>query len=489
MANITRLFEEFDEDAREIIVREGIHIYEAFSHHFETTSVNRTTSTETIQPKEMVRLTQNIAELRREIDGLQREKERSMELKEREIATLERLIKDKEQEVEYEKAVIKRMKETQMDDIQKMMKQREEHFARMMAETKAMYDGNMKHLTRENERVQTNLEKLTHSLEVLVKDGVEKQTQILRRKITELELENRRYHELYDSREKGLAFEDEIEEAMNEYNTMYVGGVWDIKRVGQLSGGGKGDFILRHKDGRLTVLIDAKNNLPTSAVSRDDVLKFIGDVNERHGLVQAGIMLARNNISNRARFQMDDAGVKPLLYVSRFEARHVGYLFSLLDFIAVKVGGDAVFDKRVYMEKLMSDYQFNKKQMVVHQEQIRLLDMKQTEIVNEYKVHFDEDIMIAIDNRDQVKKVGGKKILKASSGAGASTETETEEDTTSYEEKEKGRIIKGRRSKYYLMYSDKEGEVIQYFRNNSEREKKREILDKRSANLVDMSKG
>jgi hypothetical protein len=499
MSNITRLFEEYGEPEREIIVGEGIRVYEAYKEYFGTQVVTEpSTATKTanaVVTKEMVQMNNRMTEMRREMEMLQREQDRMIEIKEREIGTMERLIKDKETELQHERELVRRMRENQMEDTQRMMKQKEEHYTRMIQDVKGMYEATTKQLARDKEQLTAQVERLTEGIQRMIEDGVGKRTEIMRRKISELELENRRYYELYESREKGLAFEDEIEEAMNEYNTVYAGGVWDIKHVGQLSGGGKGDFVLRHKEGRLTVLIDTKNNIPTSAVSREDVLKFISDVNEKHGLVKAGIMLARNNISNRMRFQMDDNGKKPLFYVSRFEARHVGFLFCLLDYICLKVGGGAEFDKRVYMEKLIVDYQFNKKQMGSCQELLRQLEAKQSELVNEYKIHFDEDIMIAIDNREQMKKGGGgaKKQMKANSGAGAgavatAVETAEEEDDTSYEDKEKGRKVKGRRSKYYLIYTDeKEGDIIQYFRNNSERERKKETIMKKEAQMMDMT--
>lgn len=497
MSCITRLFEEFDEDEREVIAREGIRVYEAYREFFSAEKVPELSAGKMpakATAKEIINMNNRITELRREMEGLQREKDYLTEIKEREIGTLGRIIKEKETELQHEREIVRRMRDNHLEDTQRMMKQKEEHYMRMVQDVKGMYETTTKQLAREKEQLSQQMERLTEGIQRIVDDGVGKRTEQLKKRLTELELENRRYYELYESREKGLAFEDEIEEAMNEYNTAYLGGAWDIKHVGQLSGGGKGDFILRHKETGLTVLIDTKNNIPTSAVSRDDVLKFISDVNEKHGLVRAGIMLARNNISNRRRFQMDENGMKPLFYISRFEARHIGFLFCLLDYVCMRLGGEAVFDKRIYMEKLIADYQFNKKQIGSCQELLRQLEGKQTELVNEYKMYFDEDIIIAIDNREQAKKGGGKKLVRAHSGAGAGAEeagvtaVEPAEDSTSYEEKEMGKRVKGRRSKYYLIYSDqKEGTIIHYFRNNSEREKKREQLIKKENQVLDMS--
>lgn len=512
ITNVMKLFENYDEEEREIIVGEGIRQYEVYRDYFAENIESRGVAVKQLLtegegkqqiPKELQLMNQKLTEFRRENEIMVRELEQIQEMKEREMTMMEKQLREKEKEIQYEREQVRRMREVQQEESQRMMKQKEDHYMRMMGDLKAMYEETMKQLQKEKEQQQNQLNRMVEMMKEMIEEGITKRTEQLKKRVGELELENRRYYELYESREKGLAFEEEIERALNEYNTMNLGGIWDIKRVGQLSGGGKGDFILRQRETGLTVLIDTKNNIPTSAVSRDDVMKFITDVNEKHDLVNAGIMLARNNISNRKRFQVDENGMKPLLYVSQFEVRHIGFIFSLMEYVGVKLGGDTIFNKQIYKEKLQGDYQFIKKQMGVYTEQLKILEMKQMEIVNEYKIHFEEDIMIAIDTREQTKKVGNRRGKQLGLGVAVRTEENKigeeggvmkinsvipEEGETSFEEKEEGKKVKGKRSKYYLMYVDeKEGEVIQYFRNNFEKEKKRDILLKKESVMINMT--
>ena len=243
---------------------------------------------------------------------------------------------------------------------------------------------------------------------------------------------------------------------LEEINTNDYAGMYEVTHVGQKKGG-MGDFMFRNKTTNNMFLVDMKNNLPHKPVTNIDRDKFNKDIVSND--VKGGMMVARNRITSKKPYETETIGGKRVLYISNMiEPRQIFWGITTLDENDSDEdnAGDKLCQVKDRMEKeyVIKCRDSNKLE--------RKLKRKKEEIKEHaefYKLLFGENIETKdcdIVQSDTIEK----KVID-------------------YDELEKDRKIKGKRSKYYLEYTDKEVKTVQYFASNHARSQKIKSLEKK----------
>lgn len=286
------------------------------------------------------------------------------------------------------------------------------------------------------------------------------------------------YKKLYESSTKGIQFEKIIMEKMEEYNHRHLGNVWTISHVGQIQGGQKGDIQLFHKELDIRVLIDLKNK---KTVDKNDILKFLNDVNKEDNQCQIGLLVATGRIWNKRLFDLENEN-KINVYMSNFTVDQVGILFTSLE-LAIERWNATKKDVDIYKYRMKLQYlhQFFKRQLDVLKREMDKIRGEMTTIENEYYTLFKVHIDIDKHSSDKQLKEKSKKSTTTNSTNSTNstifcveTEPESVKDTThsfSYDDKSLDSLesqyndIKGTRSNYAIAYihPDTNQSILQYF--------------------------
>ena len=284
-------------------------------------------------------------------------------------------------------------------------------------------------------------------------------------RIVELEKKNKYYYDLYIAKEKGINYEKELGDLLKEYNTKYFNDVWKITHVGQLLSG-KGDFNMYHKDLKCNILLDMKNNLSHKPVSNIDIEKFRKDVFRNESNFVAGIMIANNNICTKKCFEFEKVKDKFLLYISNYDKKNIGFLYSILNIIIERIDEKSnKMDENDIKNAMKEQYIFLKNMLSSNNKQKRKIEEKIEDLINKYKQYFKDDLEINTEKTKVLQKKGEEMIVD-------------------FEKLEEGRKKVGKRSKYWLIYDKNGKETVQYFQGNHTKNKKLEKLNKMNQKII-----
>lgn len=305
------------------------------------------------------------------------------------------------------------------------------------------------------ERIQL-LKLFNEQIDQRVNDKVE----IYKKQNDELKRENEYYYNLYVDKSKGKFYETELYPRLLEYNTKYMGGHWRIEHVGSVAAE-KCDFVFKHKDMDVVILMDTKNNIQSQPVNNVDVDKFIRDVSINDNKAIGGILLANSRISNKKEFEVNEHQGRTLVFISNFNQDNISFIFSMLDFIYYKYKED---QKEVDLNRIkhgsIEDIQFLKDRYNSMTNEKRKLENYIVSLENRFMELYGHNV-------DEWTNVSMKNIKIENSDA-------NKKEIIDFDEIEKDRIVVGKRTKYFICYDDPtSGEKrVQYFQNNSRREHK-----------------
>ena len=262
--------------------------------------------------------------------------------------------------------------------------------------------------------------------------------------------------DLHESKEKGMNWEKDLLPLLEQINTNDYAGMYEVTHVGQKKGG-MGDFLFRNKTTNNTFLVDMKNNLPHKPVTNIDRDKFNKDIISND--VKGGVMVARNRITNKKHIEKETIGGKTLLYMSNTtEPKQIFWGINALE--ESISDGDNAGDKLCQVKDRME------KEYVLKCKDINKLERKLKREKEEIKEH-----------AEFYKLLFGENIETKDCDI---VQSETiEKKIIDYDDLEKDRVVKGRRSKYYLAYTDNDIKRIQYFSSNSARVKKINSLEEK----------
>jgi hypothetical protein len=255
--------------------------------------------------------------------------------------------------------------------------------------------------------------------------------------------------DLHESKEKGMNWEKDLLPLLEEINTNDYAGMYEVTHVGQKKGG-MGDFLFRNKTTNNTFLVDMKNNLPHKPVTNIDRDKFNKDIISND--VKGGIMVARNRITNKKHLEKETIGGKTLLYMSNTtEPKQIFWGINALE-ESISDGGNAGDKLCQVKDRMEKEYLLKCKNSNKLERKLKREKEEIKEHAEFYKLLFGENIETKDCDIVQSETIE-KKIID-------------------YDDLEKDRVVKGRRSKYYLAYTDNNIERLQYFSSNSARVKK-----------------
>jgi len=323
----------------------------------------------------------------------------------------------------------------------------------------------------EREKAEKNLEYFKTKEMLMIqnrKEEIEEAISInqktLRERVNELEKKNKWYFDLYESKEKGTNYEEELYPKMLDYNDKYLNSIWDIQHIGQVMSE-KADFHFKNKLTNQVIILDTKNNLPTNPIAK--VENFERDVTDKRTNAIGGIMLANGKICNKKKFEINILKDKYLVYVSNFERDNIEFIFSILDQITdLSNMKEGTGDKNKLREILLDTYKRETIALENLEKQKKIIEKILNDLAEDYQKYFDEDITMDIK----------KKEISSSS---VRIRDKTSTAIVDYEELEKERKVIGQRTKYYLQYVDKKGiKKVQYFSNNYARGQKVKSLEK-----------
>ncbi len=300
-----------------------------------------------------------------------------------------------------------------------------------------------------------------------INDRINRETEQLNKNIEELRKKNKWYYDLYESKEKGTNYEEELYPNMLDYNDKYLNSGWVITHIGQVMGE-KSDFHFKHKETDDVILIDTKNNLPTNPIASTD--NFVRDVTDKKTNAIGGIMLANGKICNKKGFEINIVKDKCLIYVSNFDRNNVGYIFSLMDEIMELVRlKKSNGDKDKLKDILIENYKRENQQIENIEKTKKSVEKNIENIVEDFQKYFNEDITMEIKKNEI-------------SNSSVRSRKKTSTDVVDFDELEKERVVVGKRSKYYLQFEESEEKRIQYFSNNWGRNEKVKKLEKKKEN-------
>jgi hypothetical protein len=292
-----------------------------------------------------------------------------------------------------------------------------------------------------------------------VEQQVAQRVESYKKQNDELKRENEYYYNLYVDKSKGKFYETELYPRLLEYNTKHMGGQWNIDHVGS-NISEKCDFVFKHKDNDVTILMDTKNNIQSQPVNNVDMDKFLRDVSLEDNKAIGGILLANSRIYNKKEFEVNEHQGRTLVFISNFNQNNIGFIFSILDFIYSKYKEDQKeFDVNKVKRGTFDDIKFLKERSNV--------------IINEKRKL--EGYISSLENRfielygQNVEEWNTTKTIKLEQ-----SKTNNKE-IIDFDAIEEGRTVIGKRTKYYLCYDDPKTseKKIQYFQNNSRKEQKK----------------
>jgi hypothetical protein len=276
----------------------------------------------------------------------------------------------------------------------------------------------------------------------------------------ELKRENEYYYNLYVDKSKGKFYETQLYPRLLEYNTKYMGGQWSIEHVGSNTSE-KCDFVFKHKDNDICILMDTKNNIQSQPVNNVDMDKFLRDISIDENKAIGGILLANSRICNKKEFEINEHQGRTLVYISNFNQDNVGFVFSILDLIYSKFKED---QKEIDVNKVKHGTT----------EDIKFLKERNNSINNEKRKI--EAYIVSLENR--FIELYGQNVDEWLNSSSKNIKVENSDTSNNeiidFDEIEKGRIVIGKRTKYYLCYDDPNTheKKVQYFQNNSRKEQK-----------------
>lgn len=305
------------------------------------------------------------------------------------------------------------------------------------------------------------LELFNKQLEQQVKQKVE----TYKTQNEELKRENEYYYNLYVDKSKGKFYETELYPRLLDYNTKNMGGQWRIEHVGSTTGE-KCDFVFKHKDNDIVILMDTKNNIQSQPVNNIDMDKFLRDVSLNDNKAIGGILLANSRISNKKEFEVNEHQGRTLIFISNFNQDNIAFVFSTLDFIYSKYKEDKkVVDVNKIKHGSIDDIKFLKERSNTINNEKRKIETYLISLENRfielYGQNSDEWINVNISNIKSINEA-------------------TQQDAIlNFDELEKDRIVVGKRTKYYLCYDDPKTnqKKIQYFQNNHKKNIKMDKLN------------
>ena len=359
-------------------------------------------------------------------------------------------------------------------ETQKVMEEKKKwelRFREKEQESRELRDEIYKARDEERQKAEKNLEYFKTKEMLMIKnrkaeieEAISINQKTLRERVNELEKKNKWYFDLYESKEKGTNYEEELYPKMLDYNDKYLNSIWEIQHIGQVMSE-KADFHFKNKLTNKVIILDTKNNLPTNPIAK--VENFERDVTDKRTNAIGGIMLANGKICNKKKFEINILKDKYLVYVSNFERENIEFIFSILDQITdLSNLKEETGDKNKLREILLDTYKRETIALENLEKQKKIIEKILNDLAEDYQKYFDEDITMDIK----------KKEISSSS---VRIRDKTSTAIVDYEELEKERKVIGQRTKYYLQYVDKKGiKKVQYFSNNYARGQKVKSLEK-----------
>lgn len=332
-----------------------------------------------------------------------------------------------------------------------------------IASLKNEHKEQISYMRKQHEEEAYEKKKLLELFNERMEQEIEQRIEGYKRQNEELKKQNDYYYNLYVDKSKGKFYETELHPRLLEYNTKHMGGIWKIDHVGSAFSE-KCDFVFKHKDSEISILMDTKNNINSKPVSNSDMDKFLRDVSLDENKAIGGILLANSRISNKKEFEINEHQGKTLVFISNYNQDNIGFIFSLLDLIYYKHKEDQKeVDTVKLKEGAVNDIQFLKERC--------------NSVTNEKRKL--ENYLMVVENR--FMELYGISIEEWKTKETAITTGEAKEkanEIIDFNELEKDRAVIGKRTKYYLCYYDeRSGEnKIQYFQNNSRKEGKMKKL-------------
>lgn len=289
--------------------------------------------------------------------------------------------------------------------------------------------------------------------------------------ISDLKKKNKHYFDLYESKEKGMNFENELFPRLIEYNDKQMNSIWNITHVGQVLSE-KADFHFYHKLLNVTIIVDTKNNIVNNPVNNISIEKFERDIVSEKTNSIGGILLAKEKICKKKNFEINKLNNKYAFYVSNFSLNNVSYIFSLLDQLLELYNNK--HDNNIIENKLKSifieSYKLEKNRLDKFERDKKDSLARLSSIVYDFREIFDEDIDFVLNSKGINSNKEVKKIT---------SNTVIDFDELEMNKKIINRITtdKTYRTKYYLCFKDSYGvNCIQYFKNNYAKNQKIEKL-------------
>ena len=374
-----------------------------------------------------------------------------IELKET-VETLQNTLKDANNKINDKEMLIWDIRVTITKEMEEKLLKDQEYYKSLINEKTEQLSEKSK---RESELMEQNNSLLKFREEYMTTQ-VKIRTEQIMNELNDTRMEIKYMKDLHESKEKGMNWEKDLLPLLEEINTNDYAGMYEETHVGQKKGG-MGDFMFRNKTTNNMFLVDMKNNLPHKPVTNIDRDKFNKDILSND--VKGGIMVARNRITSKKHFEAETIGGKRVLYISNMiEPRQIFWGINTLE--ENNSDGDNAGDKLCQVKDMME------KEYVVKCKDSNKLERKMKrkreeikEFAEFYKVLFGENIETKDCDIVQSETIE-KKVID-------------------YEELEKDRTIKGKRSKYYLEYTDKEVKIVQYFASNHARTQKIKSLEKK----------
>jgi hypothetical protein len=192
---------------------------------------------------------------------------------------------------------------------------------------------------------------------------------------------------------KGIEYEGAIYESLVDYNDNN-GNIWIITHVGQQLGG-KGDIIMQHKESGHRIMIDPKNH---KCVPKIDKEKFLRDMRDNTNKYHGGIMVSRGKISGMMSFEQMVDGNKQLNYLSHYNKDQVNFLMLIIERLrsSLQKEADNVINISKLKDKYQNDYEYMKKQKLLCENQLKLVNNMIKQLSAEYYDYFNGDIQTDI---------------------------------------------------------------------------------------------
>jgi len=361
------------------------------------------------------------------------------------VITLQNTLKDANKTINDKSVMFWDVRGTIMKEMEEKQLKQDEYYKSVINEQKQR----VSELIEQNKGCLKLREDYTNS-EVKIR------TEQLLNQLNDTQKELKYMKDLHESKEKGMIWEKDLLPSLEEINTNDYAGMYEVTHVGQKKGG-MGDFLFRNKTTNNTFLVDMKNNLPHKPVTNIDRDKFNKDIISND--VKGGVMVARNRITNKKHLEKETIGGKTLLYMSNTtEPKQIFWGVNALE--ESISDGDNAGDKLCQVkDRMEKEYVLKCKDINKLERKLKRAKEDKTEHMDFYKLLFGENIETKDCDIVQSETIE-KKIID-------------------YDELENNRVVKGRRTKYYLAYTDNGIERLQYFSSNSARVKKINSLEEK----------